>query len=555
MMDDDDSILNLFFEEATGILEEVYDTLKNYSDETSSDIQSEQLNAVYRGIHSIKGGASMFELVVLTEVAHELESYLSKAKESPDQFNVTYVTHQVDHIESLLLKEVNKNQVVPPVITNEEPHKIEQSSHQKEAPEPPKERTQKQQETPPIKKEIPNLIRVPLDRIQRSYDITSEIFLLRNQIAHLLEIGFRNNEIESDLFLKWEILDNSLRQHIVELESAVLSMRMTTVKSLFDRMEKTIRTYNESSEKNIQVQMIGQSTEVDKRILDSLGEPLIHIIRNAMDHGIELPKDRNKKSQYGTITMEAKIIGNEAVFKISDDGKGINTEQILESAKTKGLDVSNITTDQDILQLIFAPGFSTASEVSEISGRGVGMDVVKTYVEKSGGSIHVETKVGEGTTFSLNLPIGLSIIPLIVISVGEHFYGIPTHDIRQTYTIQRSEIVQNRGDHLLNIDDQFIKCIFLADHFDNTHAKDIIMRRNVFVCLANIHGESYAFIADKLIANTELIVKALPPGVPALPYLQGVSILTTGTTAFILSLEKLYKNILIKKGGKLHVSQ
>lgn len=205
-----------------------------------------------------------------------------------------------------------------------------------------------------------------------------------------------------------------------------------------------------------------------------------------------------------------------------------------------------------MLQLIFAPGFSTAKTISEISGRGVGMDVVKTYVDKAGGSIHVDTKVNEGTTFSLHLPIGLSIIPLIVISVGDHVYGIPTHDIRQTYTIKRSDIVHNRGEYLLNIDDTFVKCIFLANHFDNTHAKDVFMRRNVFVCLASIHGELCAFIADKLIANTELIVKALPSGVPSITYLQGVSILTTGVSAFILSLEKLYKSILVR-GDKNYV--
>lgn len=539
-MVDDDEMLHMFFEEATGILEEVYDTLKKYTAEASAELRSEQINAVYRGLHSIKGGAAMFELSALTEVAHELESYLSKAKSEPEQFDTTYTMHQVDEVGTLLSKILDKE---PKVITSNKTteDKVIESL---EKPAASKENI--------AKKDIPNLIRVPLERIQRNYDITSEIFLLRNQIAHLIEVGFRNKEIESDLFLKWEILDNSLRQHIVELESAVISMRMTTVKSLFARMEKTIRTYNETSEKNIQVRMIGEETEVDKRILDSLGEPLIHLIRNAMDHGIELPAARRNKPSSGTITMEAKIIGNEAVFKISDDGKGINAEHILESAKEKGIDVAHITNEQDILQLIFAPGFSTAKAISEISGRGVGMDVVKTYVEKAGGNIRVDTKVGEGTTFSLHLPIGLSIIPLIVISVGDHVYGIPTHDIRQTYTIKRSDIVHNRDEYLLNIEDTFVKCIFLAEHFDNTHANDVFIRRNVFVCLASIHGELCAFIADKLIANTELIVKALPSGVPSITYLQGVSILTTGVSAFILSLEKLYKSILTR-GDKNYV--
>lgn len=557
---EDDEIVLMFFEEANGVLEEVYDLLKAYDQEHLDKIG--KVNAIYRCIHTVKGGAAMFQMDELTQVAHQLESYLSDMKKTPDALDVALAIRQVDHIEMLLHAELKKR---------------ETSCVTEEVPSPPEERTAAaadvlnasaittEQQVNALgepgsapksspKKETANLIRVPLDRIQRSYDLTSEIFLLRNQIAHLLENGFEHTAIQNDLFLKWEVLDNSLRQRIVELESAVLSMRMTAVKSLFSRMEKTIRTYTASSEKLIQIKISGQETEIDKRILDSLGDPLIHLVRNAMDHGIELPAVREgyHKPPQGTISMDAKIVGSEVVLKISDDGKGIDAQTILQSARAKGIDVSGVVTEQDALQLIFAPGFSTAQQVSEISGRGVGMDVVKTYVNKAGGRIHVDTKVGEGTTFSLYLPIGLSIIPLIVVSVGSHVYGIPTHDIMQTYTLRRSDIIFNQDQYLLNIENQFVPCIFLSGYFDNTGADDSIMRRQMFVCLTQINGERCAFIADKLIANTEFIVKALPKGIPVLPYLQGVSILTTGVCAFILSLEKLYKHILSHDEVHIH---
>jgi two-component system chemotaxis sensor kinase CheA len=543
---DDDEIVLMFFEEANGVLEEIYDLLKAYADENPEE-KIEKVNAVYRGIHTIKGGSAMFEMDELTKVAHELESYLSNMKKTPNELDVTFVTRQVDQIETLLQTEVKKREEPTPADEQVEPvieEKIESPSEAL-APADNSYQLPDEHKSQP-KKDTANLIRVPLDRIQRSYDITSEIFLLRNQIAHLLETGFENTAIQNDLFLKWEVLDNSLRQRIVELESAVLSMRMTAVKSLFSRMEKTIRTYTASSEKLIQIKISGQETEIDKRILDSLGDPLIHLVRNAMDHGIEPPavREHHNKPRQGTISMDAKIVGSEVILKISDDGKGIDVQNILQSARSKGIDVSGVANEQDALQLIFAPGFSTAQQVSEISGRGVGMDVVKTYVDKSGGRIHVETKVGEGTTFSLYLPIGLSIIPLIVVSVGSHVYGIPTHDIMQTYTLRRSDIIFNQNQYLLNIDNQFVPCVFLSKYFDNTGADDSIMRREMFVCLTKINGERCAFIADKLIANTEFIVKALPRGIPVLNYLQGVSILTTGASAFILSLEKLYKHIM-----------
>lgn len=548
-MNNDDDIVHVFFEEATGLLEEVFETLKSYADE-NPESQPEKLNAIYRCIHTIKGGSSMFEMSHLTEVAHALENHLSEFKNAPDQVDIAFLTRQFDQIEVLLSNELKKHQGVEPepVVVDsfiEVTESVDEQIATQSIPVVQKRDEKTTESKAQIKKEAPNLIRVPLDRIQQSYDITSEIFLLRNQIAHLLEVGFGNAAIQNELFLKWEVLDNSLRQRIVELESAVLSMRMTAVKSIFSRMEKTIRAYTESSEKEIQVKITGEETEIDKRILDSLGDPMIHLIRNAMDHGIETPdeRERRQKQRQGTISMDARIVGNEAILSIHDDGKGIDAEAILTSATSKGIDVSAVVTEQDALQLIFAPGFSTAEQVSDISGRGVGMDVVKTYVEKAGGRIHVDTKVGEGTTFSLHLPIGLSIIPLIVVSVGSHVYGIPTHDIMQTYTLARSDIIFNQNQYLLNIDNQFVKCIFLSNQFDNTGSVDTIMRREIFVCLAKINGEPCAFIADKLIANTELIVKALPTGVPALHYLLGVSILTTGVSAFILSLEKLHKYI------------
>lgn len=551
---DDDEIVLMFFEEANGVLEEVYDLLKAYTEEHSEDPIG-KVNAVYRGIHTIKGGSAMFQMDELTHVAHELESYLSEMKNTPNALDVAFVLRQIDQIETQLRAEAKKREHSKPAEEKIEPVLNEKIGSLPAAVTPVvmQEEHFFQQADEPVnsikgqpKKDTANLIRVPLDRIQRSYDITSEIFLLRNQIAHLLETGFENTAIQNDLFLKWEVLDNSLRQRIVELESAVLSMRMTAVKSLFLRMEKTVRSYTEGSEKQIQIKISGQETEIDKRILDSLGDPLIHLIRNAMDHGIEMPevREQNNKPRHGTVSMDAKIVGSEVVLKISDDGKGIDAQSILQSARAKSIDVSGVVSEQDALQLIFAPGFSTAQQVSEISGRGVGMDVVKTYVDKAGGRIHIETKVGEGTTFSLYLPIGLSIIPLIVVRVGSHVYGIPTHDIMQTYTLRRSDIIFNQNQYLLNIDNQFVPCIFLSKYFDNTGADDSIMRREMFVCLTKINGERCAFIADKLIANTEFIVKALPRGIPVLNYLLGVSILTTGASAFILSLEKLYKHIM-----------
>ncbi len=544
-MDTDEELLVAFIEEAKENIEGIYEAFEGFLE---SDNKSERLDAIYRGVHTLKGGSAIFKMNALKEEAHQLETRLTEYKgnlDLVDQQVLDDLRIEVDKLEDLLQSQIDgdRNQGE---VESEQGAKGASANTTSPSDTDNKSGSTSQTERKPKNQEM---IRVPVDRIQKNHDITTEIFLIRNQIAHLLEEESKSSKIRDEFFMQWEVLDNSLRQRIVELENIVLSMRMTPVKSLFTRMEKTVRTYCSSSSKKIDVNLAGSETEMDKKILDSLADPMIHLIRNAMDHGVEQPEDRVAvgKESTGNINLTAYIAGNEAVIEISDDGKGIDAKAILASAEKKGLDVSRVNSEQEMLQLIFAPGFSTAEQVSDVSGRGVGMDAVKTYIDKAGGKITIDTEIGSGTTFSLHLPIGLSVIPALILRVGDQLYGVPTHDIVATYTMTKKDISTNRDGFLVNLLGEFTPCVFLNDFFDNDDCASSHVSSSIFVCVANVNGRKLAFVADSIEANTELIVKPLPTGCPDFSYLNGVSILATGEPAFILSLDKLGIDIIESK--------
>ena len=401
------------------------------------------------------------------------------------------------------------------------------------------------EKTPEIKRPASDTIRVPLERVEKNHDITSEIFLIRNQIAHLLTKEIEAGHMRDSCYLQWEVLDSSMRQRIIELENIILSMRMTSVKSLFARMEKTVRSYCRNSPKKIKVVIEGEETELDKKILDSLADPMIHLIRNAMDHGIEAPADRLQfgKKEEGTIRLSAHIAGNEALIEITDDGKGMDPQKIIQSAKKKGIDTTGVKTDAQGLQLIFAPGFSTAAKVSDVSGRGVGMDAVKTYVDRFGGRIKIHTKIGQGTTFALHLPIGLSVIPSIIVCVGDQLFGVPTFDIVETLSTTRSKIICNDEQLFVDVSGKFVECFYLDQLFDHVKQKPKFLNSTISLLVCRVQASLIGFIADSIKSNTELIVKPLPECAPSFSYLDGIAVLASGQPSFVVSLPKLAERL------------
>ncbi len=213
---------------------------------------------------------------------------------------------------------------------------------------------------------------MPVSRIADAMSGISEVFMVRNQLVHLME-RFRAGELDgTDVLQSWDLLDSALRRGVGDIERATMSMRMTSMHGVFTRMGRVVQSYVAQARKQILFKTRGEETELDKKVLDALSEPLVHLIRNAMDHGIELPDARESvgKPRQGTITLSARMTGSEVLIEIADDGKGIDPKRILKSAQEKGIDTSKVTDDRSAVELIFLPGFSTAEAVSDVSGRG-----------------------------------------------------------------------------------------------------------------------------------------------------------------------------------------
>jgi two-component system chemotaxis sensor kinase CheA len=422
--------------------------------------------------------------------------------------------------------------------SNHEKHEKSASSNAKEAEFKLAKKNSAHQDT----------LRVPLERIQRNFDTISEIFLTRNQLKYLVERMQGGSINSTEFFQNWEVLDNTLRKNIGELEQNAMAMRMLPIKSLLRRMESAVRTYCDETGKNIKVHIEGEETELDKKVLDSLAEPLIHLTRNAMDHGIEDEKRRMelKKPLAAKISFKASVVGNDVILSISDDGRGIDAAGILASAKKKGIDTSHISNNDEAIRLIFQPGFSTKEQVSDVSGRGIGMDAVKTYVEGIGGQITIDTKIDYGSSFHLRLPLGMSVIPAILVRANHKLFAVTASDVRETRKVPIDDIHINGKECFYNRNGVFIPCYNVDDFIYQDFKTEPLSTKveRVSLCLIDSDQGLIALRVQELISNVEIVTKSLPPMAYQLPYVTGISIMATGEPTFVVSLKLLYQRVI-----------
>jgi two-component system chemotaxis sensor kinase CheA len=549
-----------FFEESHELIDRIRDQLDGWAE--CSD-RAERMATIWRALHTIKGSAGSVQLMLIRDLAHELENFLLPFKAEPGSMSATevnYIITAVDSIENMIEAEERGENLVAPVL----PNPSTAAFGFFDDPEAPKVEPQVlpvTEDPADRRNRVANAetIRVPLDRIQRNFEIISELFLIRNQLKYLAE-RLHGDQTTIDSFMhSWETLDNSLRKNISELEQLAVSMRMMPVKSLMRRMEKTVRDYSQTTGKQIRVEVSGDETEIDKKILDTLAEPLIHLTRNAMDHGIEDAAERTRKGKavQAVIRFDARLEGNDVVVTVSDDGSGIDDRKVLESARRKGLNVEGVRTREDALNLIFIPGFSTKDQASDISGRGVGLDAVKTYVESFGGSISLTTEKDRGTRFLLRLPLGMSLISAIIARCNGQTFAIPAAEVMETRKVAPDQIALNGQQSYFKYRGKFIPCYSISEQiFRGSKSEQQALggeRRPVFL-VKTLHG-LVALFAEEALSNSEIAVKAVPENAWQSPFVTGVSILPTGEPVFVISLVRLFErriNLQQEAGGKKH---
>ncbi len=391
---------------------------------------------------------------------------------------------------------------------------------------------------------VENILRVEAGRIDNVLNLVGELIIGKSMLQQALgEFGKRYPKE----LLRGKFADAMAFQARVlnDLQRSVMKIRMVPVDQLFRRFPRIVRDVARQCGREVDLELAGQETDLDKGILDAIAEPLTHLVRNAVSHGIEPAEERRRvgKSPRGKIKLNAYHQGNQVVVEISDDGRGIDAQKI----RTKALELGMMTaeeasrlTEGETLDFIFRPGFSTAEEVTEVSGRGVGMDVVQSVLQRLKATIHVETHVGQGTTFRLKLPLTLAIIKALMFWVEQRLYAIPLNAVSQIARAMESEVHQVDNYEVLQLRNQVLPLLRLG----RPAAPDVDRKSTkLFVLVITVGERKYGLIVDSLEGEEELVIKALDDQTFSTDLVNGASILGDGKVVLILNLLAVVEHV------------
>ncbi|UOS46964.1 chemotaxis histidine kinase/response regulator CheAY2 [Helicobacter pylori] len=385
-----------------------------------------------------------------------------------------------------------------------------------ETPKAPKTETKTKAKADTEENKAPSIgveqtVRVDVRRLDHLMNLIGELVLGKNRLIRIY--GDVEERYDGEKFLEeLNQVVSSISAVTTDLQLAVMKTRMQPVGKVFNKFPRMVRDLSRELGKSIELIIEGEETELDKSIVEEIGDPLIHIIRNSCDHGIEPLEERRRlnKPETGKVQLSAYNEGNHIVIKISDDGKGLDPVMLKEKAVEKGViserDAEGMS-DREAFNLIFKPGFSTAKVVSNVSGRGVGMDVVKTNIEKLNGIIEIDSEVGVGTTQKLKIPLTLAIIQALLVSVQEEYYAIPLSSVLETVRISQDEIYTVDGKSVLRLRDEVLSLVRLSDIFK----VDAILESNsdVYVVIIGLADQKIGVIVDYLIGQEEVVIKSL----------------------------------------------
>lgn len=386
-------------------------------------------------------------------------------------------------------------------------------------------------------------VRVDISVLDHIMNMVGELVLVRNRLV-TLETGKDSGEILMDEYEE-EIERSITNLDVVtsDLQLAVMKTRMQPIKRVFGRFPRVVRDLAKRLDKKLQVVMVGENTDLDKNLVEELADPMIHLVRNSADHGIELPAIREEagKDAKGTITLGASQQGDSIVLTIADDGAGIDKDRVKKIAVEKGVitqEESDRMSDSDAFNLIFAPGFSTTEVTTDVSGRGVGMDVVKTKITQLNGSISIESKRGEGTTIAIRVPLTLAIMPTLTVRVGPQIFALPLANVKEILSLNGRKTNNVDGRRLLPLRDRTIPIYYLKHWLiANTNTFDHPQTGHVVV--VQVDGQEVGFIVDGLIGQEEVVIKPLGDAFSDTPGLAGATITGNGKVSIILDLQGL----------------
>ena len=381
---------------------------------------------------------------------------------------------------------------------------------------------------------ISKTIRVDIDKLDSLMNLVSELIIAKNTIVSAADSSDTSNQALNEQVEYLESVTTNLHE-------AVMKVRMVPIESAVQKFPRMVRDLEKKLDKKMQLTITGEETELDRTVVDEIGDPLMHLIRNSADHGLEHPDERaaNGKPEMGTIFLNAFQDGNSVVIEVGDDGKGIDVEAVRTKIVERGLaseDVAAQFTDKEVIDYLFDPGFSMAKKVTDISGRGVGLDVVKSNIESLGGDVSVKTKLGEGSTWIIRLPLTLAIIQALMVIIGDEKYAISLDSITTIENIPSSDVKLVQGKEVIQLRGTVIPIVRLSEllGFDTTEQKD-----DMIVVIAKKGDSQAGLVVDELIGQQEIVIKSLGKYINNDRIISGATILGDGEVALIIDANAL----------------
>ncbi|MDQ0230513.1 chemotaxis protein CheA [Metabacillus malikii] len=378
-------------------------------------------------------------------------------------------------------------------------------------------------------------IRVNIERLDILMNLFEELVIDRGRLEQISK-DLNNSELDETV--------ERMSRISGDLQNIILNMRMVPVETVFNRFPRMIRQLAKDLNKKINLDISGAETELDRTVIDEIGDPLVHLLRNAIDHGVEMPAERlkNGKPETGNVYLRAYHSGNHVFIEIEDDGAGISRERVLKKALDRGVVTEQIAatlTDKQVYELIFSSGFSTADKISDISGRGVGLDVVKSTIESLGGTVSIDAEEGKGSLFSIQLPLTLSIISVMLVELQKEKYAIPLSSIIETAVIKKEDILQAHNQKVIDFRGKIVPLVDLNEIFEVPQENE----NDDFVSLIIVRkGEKMAaLVVDSFIGQQEIVLKSLGNYLDSVFAISGATILGDGQVALIVDCNSLIK--------------
>jgi len=534
--------------------------------DTSSD-DGIDVSACVARLDKITGGTGEVETPVAAAPVEEVVEETPEDDSGSDEDEIDYDNMSPEEVEAEIERLLAERQAedrkkreakiaageevpqMPNPDEEEAPEEVKEEKKAAPAPTPaPAAKQQEKKEDPkaaaPARKtpaQVEQTIRVDVKRLDHLMNLIGELVLAKNRLIKInddVEERYEGEEFLEELNQVVSIVSLVT----TDLQIAVMKTRMLPIGKVFNKFPRMIRDLSRELNKKIELVISGEETELDKSIVEEIGDPLVHIIRNSCDHGIEPPEERvaKGKPETGTIALKAYNEGNQIVIQIDDDGKGLDPEMLKNKSLEKGIITekeADSMSDKEAFALIFKPGFSTAAAVTNVSGRGVGMDVVKTNIEKLNGIIDIDSEVGKGTSIKLKIPLTLAIIQALLVGVQEEHYAIPLASVLETVRISKDEIYTVEGKSVMRLRDDVLSLVHIGDIFEVERIFDA--SEHAYVVVLGLGTSKLGLIVDTLVGQEEIVIKSLGDYLKGIEGIAGATIRGDGGVTLIVDVVAL----------------